>query len=216
MQPFYQSVTKIESLINLTTLCFCLPTWTSVARVSYVSLRQCQFCRPRVSATPGRLKAQCLAISVSTVWARAGSVIERYWSNSCWGMTFWRRCKKNESFMIKEDWWCTVRRNLIIKSNKSLCQSIPAVRFWSIRAGCKTEVLSHLDLRLVLRHWAVSRIVLFLHLHTLNKFRLLSELKHIIKKQEKTLNVKEDEMSHHSSKFSIEFSGFWLNSLLCV
>ncbi|KAF3856618.1 hypothetical protein F7725_017341 [Dissostichus mawsoni] len=38
---------------------------------------RCQFCRPKVSATPGRLKAQCLAISVSTVWARAGSVMER-------------------------------------------------------------------------------------------------------------------------------------------
>lgn len=64
--------------ITLYSLPMSPPTCTSVARVSYVSLRQCQFCRPRVSATPGRLKAQCLAISVSTVWARAGSVMERY------------------------------------------------------------------------------------------------------------------------------------------
>lgn len=71
-------------------------TCTSVARVSYVSLRQCQFWRPSVSATPGRLKAQCLAISVSTVWARAGSVMERYWSSSCCGMTFCRAEAKVE------------------------------------------------------------------------------------------------------------------------
>ena len=99
-----------------------LPSWfpislftcTSVARVSYVSLRQCQFCRPRVSATPGRLKAQCLAISVSTVWARAGSVIERYWSNSCCGMTFCRYSKTLESVMTKKEQGYTVRRYLII------------------------------------------------------------------------------------------------------
>lgn len=76
---------------HISQVVFFPPTCTSVARVSYVSLRQCQFCRPKVSATPGRLKAQCLAISVSTVWARVGSVMERYWSNSCCGMTFWKQ-----------------------------------------------------------------------------------------------------------------------------
>lgn len=65
-------------------------TCTSEASVSYVSFRQCQFCLPSVKATPGRLYAQCLAISVSTVWARAGSVIDKYWSSKGWGMISYR------------------------------------------------------------------------------------------------------------------------------
>ena len=52
------------------------PTCISAISISNVSLRHGQFLRPRVSVTAGKLKAQCRTISVSIVWALAGSVMD--------------------------------------------------------------------------------------------------------------------------------------------
>ena len=48
----------------------------SLASASYVSFTRGQFARPRVRATAGNANAQCRAISLSTVWAREGSIMD--------------------------------------------------------------------------------------------------------------------------------------------
>lgn len=67
-------------------------TCTSEASVLCVSFRQCQFCRPRVSA-----------MLVLTVCARAGSIMDTYWSSRGWGIMSWEMGEKGNHHACRRE-----------------------------------------------------------------------------------------------------------------
>lgn len=123
-------------------------TFTSEASVAYVSFRQCQFCLPSVSATPGRLYAQCLAMSLSTVWARVGSVMDTYSSNRGWGIISWETGEKGNSMLVGKKEKTQKARSLELggKNRKSKnARGLPEASSW--RASCSSSLLLGLKLK---------------------------------------------------------------------